>query len=35
MTRALGLANEIRGSSRLTVEVERNGARVDYQFDFE
>jgi membrane-associated protease RseP (regulator of RpoE activity) len=35
MSRALGLADEIRSASRLDVQVERNGVVMDYRFDIE
>jgi len=33
--RAMGLANEIKASKKLTVQVDRQGKIIDYQFDFE
>lgn len=35
LSRAINLAHEIRTSSRLAVQVERNGKIVDYLFEFE
>lgn len=35
MSRAVNLVHEIRGKTRLTVQVERDGKISDYRFDFE
>jgi S1-C subfamily serine protease len=35
MSRAIGLANELRAQSRVDLEIEREGGRILYRFDFE
>jgi hypothetical protein len=35
LSRAINLVHEVRAASRLSVEVERGGTTIRYQFDFE